>query len=50
LEILIEIDYADVHNTSEMAIGSKLGIAAMKKPPGENFKRPGAIFVRAFCR
>ena len=33
---------ADVldHATSEMAIGSKLGIDATKKLPGEGFKRP----------
>ena len=28
------------HATSEMAIGSKLGIDATKKLPGEGFKRP----------
>jgi len=34
---------ADVldHATSEIAIGSKLGIDATKKLPGEGFKRPG---------
>jgi len=33
---------ADVldHATGEMAIGSKLGIDATKKLPGEGFKRP----------
>jgi 4-hydroxy-3-polyprenylbenzoate decarboxylase len=33
---------ADVldHATSEMVIGSKLGIDATKKLPGESFKRP----------
>ena len=28
------------HATSEIAIGSKLGIDAMTKLPGEDFKRP----------
>ena len=28
------------HATGEMAIGSKLGIDATKKLPGEGFKRP----------
>ena len=28
------------HATSEIAIGSKLGIDATKKLPGEGFKRP----------
>jgi 4-hydroxy-3-polyprenylbenzoate decarboxylase len=28
------------HATSEMAIGSKLGVDATKKLPGEGFKRP----------
>jgi len=27
------------HATGEIAIGSKLGIDATKKPPGEGFKR-----------
>jgi 3-polyprenyl-4-hydroxybenzoate decarboxylase len=29
------------HATSEIASGSKLGIDATKKIPGEGFKRPG---------
>jgi len=35
-------DPADVldHAISEMAIGSKLGMDATKKLPGEGFKRP----------
>ena len=28
------------HATSEIAIGSKLGVDATKKIPGEGFKRP----------
>jgi 4-hydroxy-3-polyprenylbenzoate decarboxylase len=39
---------ADVldHATSEMAIGSKLGIDATKKLPGEGFKRPWPPLIR----
>jgi 4-hydroxy-3-polyprenylbenzoate decarboxylase len=39
---------ADVldHATSEMAIGSKLGIDATKKIPGEGFKRPWPPLIR----
>ena len=39
---------ADVldHATSEMAIGSKLGIDATKKLPGEGFKRPWPPIIR----
>ena len=33
------VDVLD-HATSEIAIGSKLGIEATKKLPGEGFKRP----------
>ncbi len=41
-------DPSDVldHATSEMAIGSKLGIDATKKLPGEGFKRPWPPFIR----
>jgi len=37
------LDPADVldHATSEIAIGSKLGLDATKKLLGEGFKRPG---------
>ena len=39
---------ADVldHATSEMAIGSKLGIDATKKLPGEGFKRPWPPLIK----
>src|SRR5262245_63096070 len=39
---------ADVldHATSEIAIGSKLGIDATKKLPGEGFKRPWPPLIR----
>jgi len=39
---------ADVldHATSEIAIGTKLGIDAMRKLAGEGFKRPWAPFIR----
>ncbi|HLX95705.1 MAG TPA: hypothetical protein VKU37_08165 [Verrucomicrobiae bacterium] len=41
-------DPADVldHATSEMAMGSKLGIDATKKLPGEGFKRPWPPLIR----
>ena len=32
--------------TSEIAIGSKLGIDATKKIPGEGFKRPGPPLIK----
>ena len=34
------------HATSEMAIGSKLGIDATKKLPGEGFKRPWPPLIK----
>jgi 4-hydroxy-3-polyprenylbenzoate decarboxylase len=34
------------HATSELAIGSKLGIDAMKKLPGEGFKRPWPPLIK----
>jgi len=34
------------HATSEMAIGSKLGIDATKKLPGEGFKRVWPPLIR----
>ncbi len=34
------------HATSEIAIGSKLGIDATKKPPGEGFKRPWPPLIK----
>ena len=39
---------ADVldHATSEMAMGSKLGIDATKKIPGEGFKRPWPPLIK----
>ena len=39
---------ADVldHATSEIVSGSKLGIDATKKLPGEGFKRPWPPFVK----
>ena len=39
---------ADVHDhaTSEIASGSKLGIDATKKLPGEGFKRPWPSLIR----
>jgi 4-hydroxy-3-polyprenylbenzoate decarboxylase len=39
---------ADVldHATSEMAMGSKLGIDATKKLPGEGFKRPWPPLIK----
>ena len=39
---------ADVldHATSEIASGSKLGIDATKKLPGEGFKRPWPPLIR----
>lgn len=39
---------ADVldHVTSEIAIGSKLGVDATKKLPGEGFKRPWPPLIK----
>ena len=34
------------HATSEMASGSKLGIYATKKLPGEGFKRPWPPLIK----
>jgi len=34
------------HATSEIAIGSKLGIDATKKLPGESFKRPWTPLIK----
>ena len=34
------------HATSEIAIGSKLGIDATKKMPGEGFKRPWPPLIK----
>ena len=34
------------HATNETAIGSKLGIDATKKIPGEGFKRPWPPLIR----
>ncbi len=34
------------HATSEIAIGSKLGIDATKKIPGEGFKRPWPRLIK----
>jgi len=34
------------HATSEIAIGSKLGIDATKKLPGEGFKRPWPPLIK----
>jgi len=34
------------HETSEIAIGSKLGIDATKKLPGEGFKRPWPPLIK----
>jgi len=34
------------HATSEIAIGTKLGIDATKKIPGEGFKRPWPPLIR----
>jgi 4-hydroxy-3-polyprenylbenzoate decarboxylase len=34
------------HATSEVAIGSKLGIDATKKLPGEGFKRPWPPLIK----
>ena len=34
------------HATSEIASGSKLGIDATKKLPGEGFKRPWPPFIK----
>ena len=34
------------HATSEIASGSKLGIDATKKLPGEGFKRPGPPIIK----
>ena len=41
-------DPSDVldHATSEIAIGSKLGIDATKKLPGEGFKRPWPPLIK----
>jgi 4-hydroxy-3-polyprenylbenzoate decarboxylase len=41
-------DPSDVldHATSEMAMGSKLGIDATKKLPGEGFKRPWPLLIK----
>jgi len=41
-------DPADVldHATSEIAIGSKLGIDATKKIPGEGFKRAWSPLIK----
>ena len=43
-----KLDPADVldHATSEIAIGSKLGIDATKKLPGEGFKRPWPPLIK----
>ena len=34
------------HATSEIAMGSKLGIDATKKIPGEGFKRPWPSLIK----
>jgi len=34
------------HSTSEIAIGSKLGIDATKKLPGESFKNPWPPLIK----
>ena len=34
------------HATSEIASGSKLGIDATKKLPGEGFKRPWPLLIK----
>ena len=34
------------HVTSEIAIGSKLGVDATKKLPGEGFKRPWPPLIK----
>ena len=34
------------HATSDMAIGTKLGIDATKKLPGEGFKRPWPPLIK----
>jgi len=34
------------HATSEIALGSKLGIDATKKIPGEGFKRPWPPLIK----
>jgi len=34
------------HATSEIAIGSKLGVDATKKIPGEGFKRPWPPLIK----
>jgi 3-polyprenyl-4-hydroxybenzoate decarboxylase len=39
------VDVLD-HATSEIAIGSKLGIDATKKLPGEGFKRPWPPLIK----
>jgi len=43
-----EVKPADVldHATSEIASGSKLGIDATKKIPGEGFKRPWPTLIK----
>jgi 3-polyprenyl-4-hydroxybenzoate decarboxylase len=41
----INADVLD-HATSEMAIGTKLGIDATKKLPGEGFKRPWPPLIK----
>ena len=45
-------DPSDVldHATSEIAIGSKLGLDATKNSPGEGFKRPGRRSSRWMLR
>ncbi len=44
------LDPADVldHATSEIAIGSKLGLDATKKTPGEGFKRPWPPIIKMY--
>ena len=39
-------DPAEDHATSEIASGSKLGIDATKKLPGEGFKRPWPPLIK----
>jgi 3-polyprenyl-4-hydroxybenzoate decarboxylase len=39
------VDVLD-HATSEIAVGSKLGIDATKKLPGEGFKRPWPPLIK----
>jgi 4-hydroxy-3-polyprenylbenzoate decarboxylase len=44
-EIVKPVDVLD-HDTSEIASGSKLGIDATKKLPGEGFKRPWPPLIK----